>query len=69
MQQTSLDMYGAGFDFNSGSGFIQAYFALASMINPAPVITRLVVPAGAVPGNSEFTVIVEGEDFTKSISP
>jgi len=28
IQQTSLDMYGAGFDFNSGSGFIQADVAL-----------------------------------------
>src|SRR5882762_3502976 len=56
MQQTSLDMYGEGFDFNSGSGFIQADFALASMINPAPVITRVIVPDGAEPGNSTFTV-------------
>ena len=69
MQQTSLEMYGAGFDFNSGSGFIQADVALASMINPAPVITHLIVPDGVVPGNSNFTVTVEGEDFTKINQP
>src|SRR5258708_9227560 len=69
IQQTALAMDGAAFDFNSRSGFIQAYFPLPSMINPAPVITRCIVPAGAEPGHSTFTVIVEGEDFTKINQP
>ena len=66
LQATALDINTPGFDFSSGAGLIQAQAAVATFAAPTPVITSLIVPANTVPGQTPFTVTVNGNYFTDS---
>jgi hypothetical protein len=64
LQSTALNMSVPGFDFLTGYGFIRPEAAIATFASPSPFITRMIVPNGAVPGQSPFKVIVEGDYLT-----
>jgi len=64
---SAIDMYETGFDFVSGNGFIQADAAIMAIpASPEPEIISLIVPEGVVPGVVEFTVTIEGKNFTEN---
>lgn len=67
LQNTALNMDAPGFDFSTGFGFIRPDAAIATFASPAPMLTRFIVPNGAVPGQTSFKVVVEGE-YLKSNS-
>jgi hypothetical protein len=66
LQNTALDMGAPGFDYNTGSGFIQADSALQSFVAPKPLVDSLHVPAGITAGTTSFTVSVFGSYLSPS---
>ncbi len=61
LKSTAIDMGAAGYDPESGAGFIQPFAAIRTFASPAPTITGLIVPPGVTPGLQVFTVTVTGE--------
>ena len=65
MQSSAVEMYGPGFDFNSGFGFVNADAAMRTFAAPTPEIVSLGLPSPAtVPGLVTFTVTVNGNYLT-----
>lgn len=64
LKSTALDMDVPGFDYHTGSGFIQAMAAMATFAAPTPVITNLSWDPQITPGTQVFDVVVEGSYFT-----
>ena len=58
---TAIDMYGAGFDFKSGFGFIQADSAVRSIANPKPFLIKIALgDSSLVPGVQPMPLIITG---------
>jgi hypothetical protein len=66
LSNTAIDMDVAGYDINSGNGFIQADAAILTFAKPTPVALSLSVPDGVTPGAEEFSVTVNGSYFDTS---
>jgi len=68
---TALDMYGGGYDVESGSGFIRADRALMELANPSPLVAGLIYDdLTYTPGIDYVPIQVTGEYFiTNSSNP
>jgi hypothetical protein len=64
LQSTALNMGPAGFDFNTGYGFIQPDAAIRTFASPSPLISKIIMPSGVTPGQLMFNVVIEGEFLT-----
>ncbi|MFM7766844.1 MAG: S8 family serine peptidase, partial [Bacteroidota bacterium] len=62
LQTTALDLATPGFDFATGSGYIQAYNALATFAAPTPNLDSIRTPI--TPGTAVTTVTIYGNFFT-----
>lgn len=61
MQNTALDMGPAGYDPESGAGFIQADAALLTLANPKPYITGIYWDTTLVPGIDSIYLTILGQ--------
>ena len=73
LQQTAVDMESANniappskFDYISGYGLINADSAMRTFAAPTPFQIQLVVPPNVIPGESEFTLIITGQNFSNN---
>jgi hypothetical protein len=66
LQTTARDMNTPGFDFNTGFGFINPDSAMRTFAKPDPVITQLVVPQSVTPGQTPFTLTVQGQNLSSN---
>ena len=61
LQSTATDLYTAGFDFQSGYGFINADSAMRTFAKPDPTLIQLVVPSSVpIPGVNSFILTITG---------
>ncbi|MFM2135144.1 MAG: hypothetical protein RL021_544, partial [Bacteroidota bacterium] len=63
LSSTAIDIGAPGFDFASGTGLIEAFNALSTLAAPTPDLDSLSIPAGVTPGDTDFTVTVNGSFF------
>jgi hypothetical protein len=63
-QSTAFDMLSPGFDYSSGAGLIDADSAMRTFASPTPFEIDLIVPDNTVPGQSTFTLIITGQNFS-----
>jgi len=61
LQSTALDMYEAGYDIESGAGYLLADSALNSIINPSAFLITVTYDTTLVPGLQEIPIIISGE--------
>lgn len=69
LQSTAIDMSTAGFDYNSGYGFINTDSAMRTFAAPVSYLIQLVVPPGTAPCSGStipFTITITGENFSRS---
>lgn len=69
LQSTAVDMRPTGlvgYDFASGSGLIDVDSAMRTFAAPTPFQIQLVVPQNVIPGESEFNLIVTGQNFSSN---
>jgi hypothetical protein len=67
MAATAIDMDAAGFDFNTGKGFIQVDSAIRTMANPTPHIDSILLSNTSVPvGSQPMTITVYGSYLTST---
>ncbi len=61
LQNTALDMYGSGYDLESGAGYILADSALASLANPSAFLITVTYDTTLTPGFEEIPITISGE--------
>lgn len=64
LQSTARDMNTPGFDFATGFGFINPDAAMRTFAKPDPVIEQLIVPQSVTPGQTAFTLTVQGQNLS-----
>lgn len=64
LTSTATDMYGAGFDYLSGYGMLNADLSMRTFAAPTPVLVSLDVPNGVTPGAASFTLTVTADFIT-----
>jgi hypothetical protein len=61
LQNSALDMYGPGYDIESGAGYILADSALNNLANPSAFLITVTYDTTLVPGFDEIPIAVSGE--------
>jgi hypothetical protein len=65
LQSTAIDMYAAGYDKESGAGFIQADAALAELANPSPYLSGISYDTTLTPGVDPIEITIYGQFLTE----
>ncbi|MFT5972695.1 MAG: hypothetical protein ACJAZC_002892 [Cryomorphaceae bacterium] len=65
LQNTALDMYGSGYDVESGAGYLLADSALNNIANPTAFLIVLTYDTTLVPGFDEIPITITGEYLTE----
>src|SRR5207248_1046908 len=69
MQTTAIDMDVAGYDANTGYGFIQADKALQTFSNPSPLVSTFCLnDSSFTPGIDPVSVTIKGQYFASNAS-
>ncbi len=61
LQNSALDMYGPGYDVESGAGFLLADSALNTLANPTAFLITVTYDTTLVPGIDEIPIVISGE--------